>query len=267
MPRNAFRLCCCLLLSACGPAATTSSPPPGDLAPPEVLSLEPAEGATDVPRDLTIRIELSEAIAPESAGEDSVVLTDTVSGRAEPLAYGWDPETRTITATPIGLLAPWAGYRLTLTDGIHDLYGNALAPVTRGFRTIDDVPPESPGAPRDTGDWGAAETRFVWDAATDLGSGVVGYHLEVWTDAAAGTPSLIEVGDQLYYGHLDRREPARRTRAAARRRRSQRLVDHTVPVERRGRRGERHRRLSPRGREQRGRGRRLRWGRRRRALL
>jgi len=65
--------------------------------------------------------------------------------------------------------------------------------VTANF--TDLVAPSAPGIPRDAGDWTSTTVRFDWVAATDTGSGIASYDLQVGTAPGGSNVFNANVGN------------------------------------------------------------------------
>lgn len=121
-----------------------------DTAPPTVVATTPAEGATHVSRNTPIMVTFSEPVKPETVNAG----TFFVSG-AEPVRIEYDPSTYTAKFLPSEMLARSVEYQVTVTTGVQDLAGNALASnkiwkFSTGISTdpVPTTPPVTPpGAP------------------------------------------------------------------------------------------------------------------------
>ena len=97
-----------------------------DTTRPTVISTVPADGATAVAINQTISATFSEAMDPLTISAASFLLT----GPGGALVMGtvaYDVGSRIATLTPATGLAPNAVYSATVTTGVTDLAGNALA--------------------------------------------------------------------------------------------------------------------------------------------
>lgn len=115
----------------------------GDPIPPEVVSIAPTEGATDVPVDAAIRVTFSEPVLAETLRSDTFLI-EGIPGEIR-----YDPGSLTATLTPAAALQPETTYQAIVRRGISDLSGNNLAADVRwSFTTVrrDDRPP--PGEDR-----------------------------------------------------------------------------------------------------------------------
>jgi len=104
-----------------------------DTTAPEVVSIEPADGAVGVPLGAVVRIGISEAIVPASVTAESVAL-ERIAGGTLAASRTLEAGGTQIVLTPAAPLGPSTAYRVRIGTGITDLAGNPLpAPVTSGF--------------------------------------------------------------------------------------------------------------------------------------
>ena len=97
---------------------------PVDNTPPTIVSRNPSPGATGVPTSTTIRIGFSEPMNP------STITTSTftvASGGNIAGSVAYDPASRIATFTPASALSNGVTYTVTITTGVRDVAGNALA--------------------------------------------------------------------------------------------------------------------------------------------
>jgi hypothetical protein len=98
-----------------------------DCTPPQVVSVTPAS--------TTVVVVFTEALAPSSVHAGQTARLDTTGSSPAPIAatssLSQDGTTLTLTVTGVDLGN--LGYALTLTSGITDVAGNALAPYTKTF--------------------------------------------------------------------------------------------------------------------------------------
>lgn len=189
------------LVQACGGGGDDE---PSDTTPPTLVSTSVLDGATGVARDAAFVVTFSEPVAPGS------VSATTIAWRqgATPVAYTVSVSGAVVTLTPSAPpLANFAAHAVEITTGVTDAAGNALPAAEAriiSYTTADDVAPGAPGTPADAGTWSTATTvHFTWTAATDDGSGVASYWLQVATatdgsgttlhDATAGTSLAADV--------------------------------------------------------------------------
>jgi hypothetical protein len=100
--------------------------------------LTPGPGAVDVLPDATLQVRLSEPVDGISA---STVSLRDATGTEVPAGLAWDPATLVATLDPVEPLALSATYTFSLTEGIHDAAGRAMAPVAWRFTTRIDADP------------------------------------------------------------------------------------------------------------------------------
>ncbi|MFC1609798.1 Ig-like domain-containing protein [Myxococcota bacterium] len=185
---------CCCLVCGCGVASVDVI----EKAVPEVTAVEPANGSREVPRDVEIEVSFSEAIQ-KSTLDAGVRLANAASDTDVSCVSTYDPDTFALRLAPSEPLVPHQGYLIELTTAIKDLEGNPLGnEVVTTFWTIDDVAPGAPGTPDDGGDATPdPAVTFSWGAATDQGSGVASYVLEVGTLPEASDVFSGDVGSAL----------------------------------------------------------------------
>ncbi|MGH9348402.1 MAG: Ig-like domain-containing protein [Vicinamibacterales bacterium] len=107
-----------------------------DLGLPNVVSLTPAHGATDVPVTASVEAVFDEAINPLTMLGGTMVLRVTNTGASVPATIAVSADYRTFTLTPAVPLDPGTQYTCTLSFGIADRAGNFLgAPAATTFTT------------------------------------------------------------------------------------------------------------------------------------
>lgn len=110
-----------------------------DQTPPEIVTLSPEEGKSDVPIDAPIRVVFSESILAETLRSDTFFIQG-ISGK-----ISYDDAKRTATLQPTTPLALKTQYDVTVTTGVTDRAGNPLAAArTWSFTTastVDSSPP------------------------------------------------------------------------------------------------------------------------------
>ena len=112
-------------------AFTTSA---GPVAPPSVASTTPAAAAVNVAANSTVQATMSGAMDPASF----TVATFALTGPGGPVAasVSYDAPSRTATLTPSAALSPSATYTATLSTGVRNSAGQALAsPYSWSFTT------------------------------------------------------------------------------------------------------------------------------------
>lgn len=120
-----------------------------DTAPPTVAATTPAEGASDVPRSTPIMVTFSEPVKAETINAGTFLISGGATGR-----YEYDPSTYTAKFLPLPMLARNVAYQVTITTGVQDLAGNALASdkiwtFSTGVSTapVSPTPPTTPVTP------------------------------------------------------------------------------------------------------------------------
>lgn len=110
-----------------------------DWTPPQVASVTPAPGASNVPVEAVIRATFSDAhgIRLSSVNDSTFTLTDE-EGRPVPGSVTYDPASMTATFDPDGELLYGCTYTATISTGVTDMAGNPLtSQFTWSFRTAD----------------------------------------------------------------------------------------------------------------------------------
>ncbi|MBI3269535.1 MAG: Ig-like domain-containing protein [Planctomycetes bacterium] len=112
-----------------------------DLTPPSLVSISPADGATDVAVDSPVVVTFSEPIAPGTANEaQGLFLVDPARARVLDASVTWDGAVATIS--PKAPLEHGSFYQVSVSTAVTDLAGNALVPPSQGvggisqFRTV-----------------------------------------------------------------------------------------------------------------------------------
>ncbi len=102
----------------------------GEMVPPVVVSIDPADGATDVARTTTITVTFDETVQNVSTATFLVeIASNAVTGMVDQLTSD------TYRFTPGATLAPNEVVTVSLTGGITDLSSNSLAAVSFSFET------------------------------------------------------------------------------------------------------------------------------------
>ena len=121
-----------------------------DTNPPEVVSVNPANGSTSISINANISANFNEALDASTVNSNTVILTDPmVSTVAGTVSYAGN----TITFNPDEVLGFNSTYTVTLKGGtgydrIKDIAGNALVQDYVWTFTTDDPPPiQGPGGP------------------------------------------------------------------------------------------------------------------------
>ena len=95
---------------------------------PEILSVQPSPGTSDIARDTGLRATFSRAMNPGTLTKLTFTLAEQESGNPVPeVDVAYVPLTMQATLTPHDPLAASTAYRATITTGAQDQAGNALA--------------------------------------------------------------------------------------------------------------------------------------------
>ncbi len=146
--RLALLTAAALWLAACGGGSDSpsSSPPPSDTTPPVVVSNTPAAAATGVATNIAISATFSEAM------NNSTLTTSTftviAAGSATPISGAVSVGGNSVTLAPAVNLAHGTQYTATITTGVRDSAGNALASnFSWSFTTTPATPPSDTTPP------------------------------------------------------------------------------------------------------------------------
>jgi len=113
-----------------------------DTTPPQVIGTVPPDGATDVNPHKPVFATFDEALKASTVNTATFLLAG--AGGAVEGAVGYDAATHTASFAPATALSPFSPYTATLTTGIEDASGNALAAdYVWSFTTgaLDTTPP------------------------------------------------------------------------------------------------------------------------------
>lgn len=120
------------------PANVITAP---DASPPAVALTNPANAATGVDRATKITATFSEALDASTAIAANFSVSIT-GGAAIPGSVVYSSATKSIEFTPAATLPSSTAISVSISTGIKDVAGNAMAsPATFAFTTRDDVPP------------------------------------------------------------------------------------------------------------------------------
>ena len=99
----------------------------GDLTPPTVVAATPTATDSNAPITVAPSVTFSEAMDPSSINTANITLADAESGAAIVGTVSYDAGANKAIFTPAAPLAIAARYVLTVSTGVKDLSGNALA--------------------------------------------------------------------------------------------------------------------------------------------
>ncbi len=134
-----------------------------DTTPPTILSIDPQDGATGVPRTVKIKAHFSEEMAPWTLTSANVTMSPSPAR-----TYSWDGATDTLTIAPLHRLECGTTYTVTFGTGVEDLAGNGLvAPVASSFTVHTDC--EEPATTASVADGVYVTTQSVTLTCTDTG--------------------------------------------------------------------------------------------------
>jgi Bacterial Ig-like domain len=126
-----------LSLSACGGGESTKVNEPlpvSDTTPPAVTAVTPGNGTTNISLNSPVSAMFSESMNAGTLIAANFTVVSTVSGASAPGTVS--SSANSITFTPTSNLANNSQYRASLTTGIKDIAGNALANYNWVFTTL-----------------------------------------------------------------------------------------------------------------------------------
>ncbi len=132
-----------------------------DTTAPTIIARTPATGLTGVPTSVVPTVTFSEAMDTSTINATNIRLTLTSTSAVVPGTVTYNAATNTASFTPTSQLANNTGYTLTVTTGVKDVAGNALAAQSSStFTTVPDTTAptinstrpgnNAPGVARDT---------------------------------------------------------------------------------------------------------------------
>ncbi|MGI9043509.1 MAG: Ig-like domain-containing protein [Gemmatimonadaceae bacterium] len=122
--------------------ATTWTFTTRDDIPPTVIAASPANGATGVSPNAVVTVTFSERMNAATVNPSTISLRITSSGTAITSIVTYNADTRVATLTPSGPLSQNVNYTLTVSTGVRDEQGNAMAaPYSLSFTVGDTTPP------------------------------------------------------------------------------------------------------------------------------
>jgi methionine-rich copper-binding protein CopC len=99
----------------------------GDTTAPTVTATNPTDGATGVAVSSNVTGTFSEAMDPSTVTSANFNLTDGTTGSTVPAAVSYDSASRVATLNPTANLVAGRQYTATISVGVRDVAGNALA--------------------------------------------------------------------------------------------------------------------------------------------
>jgi hypothetical protein len=152
-----------------------------DRMPPNVLGMAPANG--DVPVDSLVQVTFSEPINGSTINESTFAVKSSKDDRTITGKFTLSPDGKTASFDPDGDFSPSTKYAVTVTNGVRDLAGNALAaPVSWSFSTgsgpkgagTQEHIEQKAATDKGEGDTGVLPPPKEQKAATDKGEGDTG---------------------------------------------------------------------------------------------
>lgn len=138
-----------------------------DTTAPRVVSIEPADGAADVPLDAAVRVTFSEAVDCDSAAAIELVEWWDGNPQGAPLDAARTCDGAVVTLTPAALFGIGDEYKVTVGAGVTDLAGNHLAQAASAVFDCAWVSPEN--TPKVVSTWPAdGDTGVATTAAVEI---------------------------------------------------------------------------------------------------
>jgi hypothetical protein len=110
----------------------------GDATAPSVTTVVPANAATNIALNTTVKVTFSEPMNAGSVNAATFTLKNTLTSAVVPATVVYDAATSSATLTPSGALLGNTGYTVTVTTGATDAAGNPLgAAFTSSFTTLN----------------------------------------------------------------------------------------------------------------------------------
>jgi hypothetical protein len=133
--------------------------------PPSVLSISPPDGSINISTSPTIQVAFSEPMDQATINSATITLKNTATNALVTTTVVYIAGTSSATITPSGPLSNATNYTITVTTGVKDVAGNAMAaPVTAKFTTIpipDTTAPTIISRSPAAGATGVATNAFV----------------------------------------------------------------------------------------------------------
>ena len=156
----------------------------------------PADGSTGVDRAASVRATFDEPLDASTVTGGSVQLRDAL-GALVPATVGYTAATRTATLAPTAPMAAGAQYTATVTTGVEDAAGNALAQARTWSFTTAPVAPDPDPEPEPGGEPGDEPPAGGTGAAGGTGTPATPGRGTSGTPAAAAAdrvPPRVQVG-------------------------------------------------------------------------
>jgi Bacterial Ig-like domain len=137
-----------------------------DTTPPTVLSVSPANLATNVAVSSAVNITFSEAMDATTINGTTITLKNTTTSAAVAGVVTYNAATNVATFTPNVALAFSTGYTVTVTTGVKDVAGNAMASQFTSTFTTAAAPDTTPPTVVSTFPTGGATSIAIDTAVT-----------------------------------------------------------------------------------------------------
>jgi len=113
-----------------------------DQTPPTVTAVSPVNAATGVNPNNPVTVTFSEAMDPTTINGTNITLRTTSGGTLINGSVTYNATSHVATFTPASVLASSTSYTVTVSTGVKDLAGNAMATAFQStFTTADVTPP------------------------------------------------------------------------------------------------------------------------------
>ncbi|MEW6755375.1 MAG: Ig-like domain-containing protein, partial [Candidatus Latescibacterota bacterium] len=124
-----------------GTGQAVSAPFALDTRDPSVAQVQPADGATDLPRVLDVVVRFGSGIDPASLSAATVQIEGSASGVVD-RTLTYQPEALLLSARPAPPFALGERVTVRLSAGIRDAFGNPLTPARTWSFTVGQHTPE-----------------------------------------------------------------------------------------------------------------------------
>ena len=129
---------------------------------PTIVARSPSNGSTNIAVNSDATVTFSEPMNPSTIDSTNITLAPTAGGPAIAAIVTYDAGTNTATLNPAADLANNTSYTLTITTGVKDVAGNALAAnSTSTFTTVVDTTPPTVISRTPTAATGVPDTTNV----------------------------------------------------------------------------------------------------------
>ncbi|WNB86359.1 Ig-like domain-containing protein [Cellulomonas sp. ATA003] len=167
--------------------------------PPTVVERTPAVDGTEVSPMTDVIVRFSEPVT----GVDASTIMLARAGTPIPATVEYDPDTLVATLDPDVELAGGTAYTVSLSSGVRDTRGVALAPVSWSFTTGAGIAPVVTDRTPDVAAVGAAISGNVWAMFSEPVTGVSGTSFTVRPDGGSAVPAAVTYDETTRSAALD----------------------------------------------------------------